>query len=216
MGAERPKQYLPLAGRPVLYHAVASLCRHDAIEQVIVVLAPGDRFFAQNDWTEFGAKLVPLFCGGKARADSVFNGLLAARDAIGANDWVLVHDAVRPCLARDVLERLIETVRVESTGGLLALPVVDTLKRGDSSGYVDKTESRENLWGAQTPQMFRYRLLLEALHQGNLADVTDEAGAIERLGLKPRLVMGDSRNLKVTFPQDLALADTFLRSMESA
>lgn len=214
MGAERPKQYLALAGRPVLHHAIERLLQHAAVEQVIVVLAPGDAYFAQHDWTEFGAKLVPLFCGGGARADSVFNGLLAARDAIGENDWVLVHDAVRPCLARDALARLIDTVRGEPTGGLLALPLVDTLKRGDRDGYVAKTEEREHLWRAQTPQMFRYRLLLEALHEGNLASVTDEAGAIERLGLKARLVMGDSRNLKITYPQDLALAETLLREME--
>ena len=213
MGAAQPKQYLPLAGKPVLYHAIRNLCRHAAIDCVIVVLAPGDAYFAQHDWSEFGPRLMPLFCGGDARADSVFNGLLAARDDIAEDDWVLVHDAVRPCLALETLERLIETVRVDPTGGLLALPVVDTLKRGDADGYVLRTEARENLWQAQTPQMFRYRLLLEALRASGPA-ATDEAAAIERLGFKPRLVMGDSRNLKVTYPQDLAVAETLLRGME--
>jgi 2-C-methyl-D-erythritol 4-phosphate cytidylyltransferase len=214
MGAARPKQYLPLAGKPVLYHAIRNLCRHSAIDCVIVVLAPGDGDFAQHDWSEFGPRLMPLFCGGDARADSVFNGLLAARDDIAEDDWVLVHDAVRPCLALETLERLIETVRRDPTGGLLALPVVDTLKRGDADGYVLRTEARENLWQAQTPQMFRYRLLLEALRAIGPAAATDEAAAIECLGLKPRLVMGDSRNLKVTYPQDLAVAETLLRGME--
>jgi 2-C-methyl-D-erythritol 4-phosphate cytidylyltransferase len=214
MGAEQPKQYLPLAGRPVLYHALKNLYRHAAIERVFVVLAQDDAFFAQHDWTAFDGRLMPLYCGGATRADSVFNGLLAARDEIGADDWVLVHDAVRPCLGVEIIERLIESLRDEPTGGLLALPVVDTLKRGDADGYVLQTESRENLWQAQTPQMFRYRLLLEALRAIDPAAATDEARAIEQLGLRPKLVMGDSRNLKVTYPQDLALAETLLRGME--
>jgi 2-C-methyl-D-erythritol 4-phosphate cytidylyltransferase len=214
MGAGRPKQYLPLAGKPLLYHALRNLCLHSAIERVFVVLAQGDTHFAQHDWTTFGARLMPLYCGGETRAASVFNGLLAARDEIGVDDWVLVHDAVRPCLALEIIERLIETVRNEPTGGLLALPVVDTMKRGDAGGYVVQTESRENLWHAQTPQMFRYRLLLEALRAIDPAAATDEARAIEQLGLRPRLVMGDSRNLKVTYPQDIALAETLLRGME--
>ena len=214
MGAAQPKQYLPLAGKPVLHHALRNLCRHTAIDRVIVVLAPHDTWFAQHDWSEFGSRLMPLFCGGAARAESVFNGLLAARDEIDEDDWVLVHDAVRPCLALETIERLIESVRAELTGGLLALPVVDTLKRGDADDYVLSTEPRENLWRAQTPQMFRYRLLLEALRGIEPAAATDEASAIERLGLRPKLVMGDSRNLKVTYPQDLALAETLLRGME--
>ena len=214
MGAERPKQYLPLAGKPVLYHALRNLCRHTAIDKVMVVLAADDTFFAQYDWREFGARLMPLYCGGQLRADSVFNGLLAARDEIDAHDWVLVHDAVRPCLALETLERLIETLRLEPTGGLLALPVVDTLKRADADDYVLSTEAREHLWQAQTPQMFRYRLLLEALRASGRATATDEASAIERMGLRPKLVMGDSRNLKVTYSQDLALAETLLRGME--
>ncbi len=214
MGAERPKQYLTLAGKPVLYHALRNLCRHAAIERVFVVLAQGDAFFARQDWAPFGARLMPLYCGGETRAASVFNGLLAARDEIGADDWVLVHDAVRPCLALEIIERLIETLRNESTGGLLALPIVDTLKRGAADGYVMQTELRENLWQAQTPQMFRYRMLLEALRNIDPAVATDEASAIERLGLRPKLVMGDSRNLKVTYPQDIAFAQLILDSMQ--
>src|SRR3954471_12113914 len=214
MGAAQPKQYLSLAGQPLLHHAVRNLCRHAAIDRVIVVLAPGDSYFKRYDWTAFGRRLMPLYCGGDSRAHSVFNGLLAARDEIDADDWVLVHDAVRPCLALETLERLIESVRGEPTGGLLALPVVDTLKRGDADAYVVGTEARDNLWQAQTPQMFRYRLLLEALRAIEPAAATDESAAVERLGLRPKLVKGDSRNLKVTYPQDLALAETVLHSME--
>ena len=212
MGAGLPKRYLQLAGKPLLHYALACLCRHAAIERVFVVLAAGDRHFADYDWQAFAAKLEPLYCGGETRAASVFNGLLAARDAVDGGDWVLVHDAVRPCLAPEALERLISALRDEQTGGLLALPVVDTLKRGDADAYVVRTEPREHLWQAQTPQMFRYRLLLEALHTIDPAHATDEARAVEQLGLRPKLVMGDTRNLKVTYPQDLELAEAILKS----
>ncbi len=212
MGGDLPKQYLPLGGRPLLYHALGCLCRNAEIERVFVVLAQGDARFARLDWQPFTARLAPLYCGGETRAASVFNGLLAAREAIDAADWVLVHDAVRPCLAPEALERLIVALRDEQTGGLLALPVVDTLKRGDDDFYVVRTEPRENLWQGQTPQMFRYRLLLEALRAIDPAHATDEARAVEQLGLRPKLVMGDTRNLKVTYPQDLALAEMILHS----
>jgi 2-C-methyl-D-erythritol 4-phosphate cytidylyltransferase len=214
MAAGLPKQYLSLAGRPLLYHAMSALCRHAAVERVFVVLAPGDAHFAATDWAPFTGKLEPLYCGAVTRAASVFNGLLAADDEISANDWVLVHDAVRPCLTLQVLERLIAAVRNETTGGLLALPVVDTLKRSDENAYVLQTEPREHLWQAQTPQMFRYGLLVEALRTIDPLLATDEASAIERLGLRPRLVIGDARNLKVTYPQDLALAEMVLRSAQ--
>jgi 2-C-methyl-D-erythritol 4-phosphate cytidylyltransferase len=213
MGGELPKQYLTLAGRPLLYRTLESLCRHVAIDRVFVVLAPGDTHFAKLDWQPLTDKIVPLYCGGPARAASVFNGLLAASDQIDDEDWVLVHDAVRPCLPHEALERLITELRREATGGLLALPVVDTLKRGDANNFVVQTESREHLWQAQTPQMFRYRLLIEALRGIDPALATDEARAIEQLGLKPKLVRGDARNLKVTYPHDLALAELILKSM---
>ena len=214
MGTDLPKQYLPLAGKPLLYHALGALCGNRSIERVFVVLAQGDKRFAQYDWQPFTARFEPLYCGGETRAASVFNGLLAVRDEVDADDWVLVHDAVRPCLAPDCLDRLIVALRGEKTGGLLALPVVDTLKRADAAACVVRTEARENLWQAQTPQMFRYRVLLDALRNTDPAAVTDEAGAIEALGFRPKLVLGDSRNLKVTFPQDLALAELILRSLQ--
>ena len=214
MGAALPKQYLALAGRPLLYHTLKQLCACAEIERVFVVLAAGDRFFAQQDWQPFADRIEPLYCGGAARAVSVFNGLLAVRDLLAADDWMLVHDAVRPCLPADALQRLIDTLRNDAVGGLLALPVVDTLKRADAAGLVMQTESRESLWQAQTPQMFRYRALLEALRAFDPALATDEASAIEHLGQRPRLVTGDTRNLKVTYPHDLELAALILNSME--
>ncbi len=212
MGNGLPKQYLELAGRPLLFHAVQRLAAHPGIERVFVVLAPGDDRFAHFDWSGFGGKLESLYCGGETRAASVFNGLLAANDAIDASDWVLVHDAARPCLGRADLDRLIGEIGEDATGGLLAIPLADTLKRASREGRVMQTESRENLWQAQTPQMFRYRLLVEALRASAPSAVTDEASAIESLGLHPKLVMGDARNLKVTYPQDLALAELILKS----
>jgi 2-C-methyl-D-erythritol 4-phosphate cytidylyltransferase len=142
----------------------------------------------------------------------VFNGLLAARDTISGSDWVLVHDAARPCVGREELDRLFGELEQDDTGGLLAVPVTDTLKRANRDTRVAHTEPRDNLWLAQTPQMFRYRLLIEALRAADPAVATDEARAVEGLGLKPRLVMGDTRNIKVTFPEDLELAELVLAS----
>jgi 2-C-methyl-D-erythritol 4-phosphate cytidylyltransferase len=212
VGAAMPKQYLEVAGRPLLYYALRALTQHRRIEQVFVVLAPGDPHFARCDWREFGARVKPLYCGGDTRAASVFNGLLAARDTVDGLDWVLVHDAARPCLGRDELDRLFGELDADETGGLLAVPVADTLKRANRDTRVAATEPRDGLWLAQTPQMFRYRLLIEALRAADPAVATDEARAVEGLGLKPRLVMGDTRNIKVTYPEDLAIAELILGS----
>ena len=215
-GAALPKQYLPLGERPLLYHAVRSLAADARIEQVFVVLMPGDAYFRQHAWTEFGDRVVPLYCGGEVRAASVYNGLLAIHDVVSADDWVLVHDAARPCLAAALLDRLIAELCEEPTGGLLAIPVADTLKREDGGRCVASTEPRAGLWQAQTPQMFRYRLLIEALRASPLDVITDEASAVERLGLKPRLITGDARNLKVTYPEDMRLAALILEEAHTA
>lgn len=214
MGAAAPKQYLEIDGRPLLHYALRAIARHPGVAQIFVILAPGDAHFTRYDWSEYAAKLEPLYCGGETRAATVFNGLLAARDAIAASDWVLVHDAVRPCLGRAELDRLFAELADDATGGLLAIPVADTLKRANRDSRVAHTEPRDNLWGAQTPQAFRYRVLLEALRAADPALVTDEASAVEALGLKPKLVRGDARNIKVTYPEDLVLAEQILRSYE--
>lgn len=211
MGSGLPKQYAMLAGRPLITHAVATLCAHPRIAEVLVVLAPGDRHFAACDWSACGDKLVPLYCGGETRAASVFNGLLAANDAIDAADWVLVHDAARPCLQTTDIDRLIAEIGDSETGGLLAVPVADTLKRANAGGEVLQTETRDHLWRAQTPQMFRYRVLIEALRRADIAAVTDESSAVEQTGAKPKLVAGSAGNFKVTYPEDLALAELILK-----
>ena len=207
MGNELPKQSLPLAGQPLIFHALNTLCASPDITTVFVVLAPDDTLFHSYDWTRFGDRLQPLFCGGTTRAESVTNGLLASE--LEPDDWVLVHDAARPCLTQAHLAKLIAELRDDDVGGILAVPVAHTLKRADDQQRIVRTEEREGLWQAQTPQMFRAGLLAQALQQ--CSQVTDEASAIEALGLHPRLVAGDSSNFKVTYPQDIKMAELLLK-----
>lgn len=213
IAAERPKQYVPLAGRPMLWHAIRAVCV-PPVQSVFVVLAPDDQTFAGEDWSAFDGKLEPLYCGGDSRRDSVYNGLVASRDAVDADDWVLVHDAARPCLPQRDLKTLVFECQMDEIGGILALPVAETVKKAakDEAGIqrVAATEDRTQLWLAQTPQMFRAGLLMQALQRAR-GVVTDEATAIEQLGLKPRLVAGSRENLKVTWPEDLAMAESILK-----
>jgi 2-C-methyl-D-erythritol 4-phosphate cytidylyltransferase len=210
MGGTLPKQYLAIGDRPLLYYAVARLCTHPAIDRVCVILASDDRRFETYDWKPFAAKLEPLYVGGDSRAATVLNALERISGQANADDWILVHDAARPCLSAQMLDRLIDEVGDDRSGGLLAVPVADTLKRADGDGRSIRTESRTGLWQAQTPQMFRYDVLLRALRSCELAQVTDEAAAVEALGLKPKLVQSDATNLKVTHAHDLALAELIL------
>jgi 2-C-methyl-D-erythritol 4-phosphate cytidylyltransferase len=210
--AEQPKQYLALAGKPMLWHAVKSVCVAP-VENVFVVLAPEDREFARHDWHAFEGRLEPLYCGGATRRESVYNGMVAAMAAVDADDWILVHDAARPCLPPRDLAALIAETREDSIGGILALPAADTVKKAgkDEAGVlrVAGTEDRSQLWLAQTPQMFRCGLLMQALKEAR-PSVTDEAAAIEQMGLRPRLVTGSRENIKVTFPEDLQIAEAIL------
>ena len=206
MGNALPKQYLPLAGQPMIFHALNTLCSCPEISTVFVVLAPDDTQFHSYDWSAFGDKLQPLYCGGAMRAETVLNGLLVSE--LEPDDWVLVHDAARPCLTQAHLTKLIAELRDDAVGGILAVPVADTLKRADDAGRIARTEDRAGLWQAQTPQMFRAGLLAQALQQ--CSAVTDEASAIEALGLQPKLVLSESTNFKVTYPQDLLLAELLL------
>lgn len=212
MGAEIPKQYQTVAGKPLIAHAIDALCAHARVRLVFVVLAPGDTYFSRYDWSAYKGRLEKLYCGGATRAASVFNGLVAMADVVEPDDWVMVHDAARPCLDAPLIDRLCDELVDDKVGGLLAVPVADTLKRSGGNQRVLETISREAVWQAQTPQMFRYRLLLESLHSAKPGSVTDEASAIEQMGLTPRLVMGSPRNLKVTFPEDAILAENIIKS----
>ncbi len=211
-GAE-PKQYVLLAGKPMLWHAVRALCVPQ-VAAVFVVLAPRDEQFARHDWSAFEGKLNPLYCGGGTRRDSVFNGLVGAAAVVDPDDWILVHDAARPCLPQSDLRRLLEEGASDTIGAILALPVAETVKTAgkDEAGVqrIAATQDRSQLWLAQTPQMFRAGLLTEAL--AHAPGATDEAFAIEKMGLRPRLVLGSRQNLKVTYPEDVAIAEAILKS----
>jgi 2-C-methyl-D-erythritol 4-phosphate cytidylyltransferase len=214
-GVSGPKQYAPLAGKTMLHHAVERLLAAPEVEIVFVVLVPGDAEFRRHDWAAFGERIAPLYCGGASRRDSVLNGLVACASAVDPNDWILVHDAARPCLPRAELRRLIDEAGRDEVGGILAIPVADTLKRSDHERRILETEPRDHLWQAQTPQMFRHGMLMKALRDA--AHVTDEAGAVEQLGQKPKLVEGSTENIKVTFPADLRIAERILeRTLEEA
>jgi 2-C-methyl-D-erythritol 4-phosphate cytidylyltransferase len=212
MGAELPKQYLPLLGKPMIHHTLSVFCIHPDVSRVFVVLSPDDSGWEQYDFAALGDKVEVLRCGGATRAESVLNGLYAIADKTQENDWILVHDAARPCLTQEMLDSLLAELGEDTVGGLLAVPVADTLKRAGQDGRVDHTEPRAGLWRAQTPQMFRYGLLRAALQTIGTDTPTDEAQAVEFLGHAPRLVMGDGHNLKVTYPEDLVIAELLLKN----
>lgn len=214
-GASGPKQYAPVAGQPLVLHTLAAFAAVPRLSGVLVVVSAGDGFFAQYP----NAPFLVADCGGATRAQSVLNGIgaLQARGA-AADDWVLVHDAARPCLSGADLAQLLDAVRADEVGGLLAVPVTDTLKRSAPDARVAKTVSRDQLWRALTPQMFRYEVLERALSQaaGQGMNVTDEAQAVELLGLQPRLVAGSADNLKITVPEDLRRAQQILAMRSDA
>lgn len=210
VGAKVPKQYLDLAGRPVIHHALQLFLSHPRIRGVVVVLDPADRYWKGTP--NAGHPRVRRVDGGAERCHSVLNGLDALTGEAADDDWVLVHDAARPCLRVEDVDRLLQVLGDDPVGGLLAVPVRDTMKAADPDGRVRTTVPRVDLWHAYTPQMFRLGLLRRALRSaldgGHL--VTDDASAVELLGLAPRLVEGHSDNIKITRPEDLALARFFL------
>ena len=211
-GGPVPKPYLRIAGRTLLEHSLRTLNSVAGIAGGVAVLANGDRRFERLPQSV--RRRVVAVAGGPTRAISVLNGLQALITA-DADDWVLVHDAARPCLARKDVETLIAACRGDPVGGLLAVQVADTLKQADEDGRSQRTLSRERLWRAQTPQMFRHGRLVQALTQA-LAEgfeATDEAAAIEKQGLKPLLVEGSPLNVKITRPADLAFAEAALRAV---
>ena len=210
-GGRTPKQYQLLAGRPVLSWSLRVLLAEPSIDAVVVAIAAGDRRFARLP--ESRDARVRTCLGGTRREHSVANALQALEGRARDEDWVLVHDAARPCLRRSDLRALMTGVAGDPVGGLLAVPLADTLKAADGEGRSARTVPREGLWRALTPQMFRYGLLRRALALCLDRDrgVTDEAAAIELLGLRPRLVPGRADNLKVTHREDLALAAGVLR-----
>ena len=209
MAADGPKQYLPIAGKPMLRHTIDAFLSSPLISHIYIVVSADDQFIdALIPRAGAGASVTVLRCGGASRLASVQNALRQLGEVLDAQDWVLVHDAARPGLSAALIEKLIATVGGHAVGGLLALPVVDTVKRASSAV---STVSRDGLWLAQTPQMFRYRLLCDALAAATDASIiTDDASAVEALGCSPMLVEGHPRNLKVTLPADIRIAEMYL------
>jgi len=207
MGAGAPKQYLPLHGQTVLEHALDTLFACERINGIVLALSPDDRHWPALESRYAGCKLVRVD-GGAERCHSVLNALAQLADQADDTDWVLVHDAARPCLRAADVDVLIDTLAPGSDGGLLGVPVSDTMKRTRPDGAITETVDRDHLWHAQTPQMFRLGQLRNALEQALAQDilVTDEAAAMELAGYHPRLVRGHADNIKITVPEDLALA----------
>lgn len=235
MQAPLPKQYLPLLGRPVILHTLERLCAHPCVRGVMAGVSDQDRHWqALIPMLSRLPKFLGKYPGGETRAHTVLNGLKALSKHAKSGDWVLVHDAVRPCLRHEDIDQLISVVTGEQSkksppsllgeegrgegvvGGLLAFPVSDTVKRVDNEGRVVETVRREGLWRAATPQMFRIGALASALESALKLgrEITDEASAIEGAGGHPRVIACHADNIKVTLPEDLALAELYLKQQQ--
>ncbi len=212
LGALLPKQYLELNGRPLIFHTLAALLTVPRINKIVVVIAADDKLWDDlflrhgGQWHD---QILVARVGGATRGESVLNGLRTLSAVLAADDWVMVHDAARPCIQPELIERLLDAVADDKIGGLLALPVADTLKQATADQRVERTVPRDHLWRAQTPQIFRYGMLCEAL--AAMPNATDEAEAIEALGYAAKLVTGDSSNIKVTYASDVKIAEVLLR-----
>ncbi|MEX0615709.1 MAG: 2-C-methyl-D-erythritol 4-phosphate cytidylyltransferase [Methylophaga sp.] len=211
MQADRPKQYLSLLDQPVIMHTLERLVSHPRIAGLVVAVADNDPYWQQlqipASWP------LHLTTGGRQRADSVLNALNFLETISDNDPWVLVHDAARPCLRHNDIDRMLAELGLDPVGGILGVPVNETVKRVDAQNRIIETVSRDNLWRAATPQMFRLRALIKALEQTRLAQckVTDEASAMEYAGYQPKMVEGHADNLKITLPKDLALAALYLQ-----
>ncbi len=209
MQADRPKQYLTIQGKTVLEHTVEKLLSHPKVDHVVVAISQGDPYYPQLAIANHPQ--VTRVDGGQERADSVLSGLQFVAQQ-GLAEWVLVHDAARPCVTLQDIDALIDSATAHAVGGILAAPVKDTMKRSHANQDIDHTVERVNLWHALTPQMFKTQLLTSALERAleQGAVITDEASAIEWIGQNPMLVTGRSDNIKITQPEDLALAEFYL------
>ena len=215
MGSDTPKQYLPLNGRKVIEHTLQTLLAHPRISGAVVAVSETDQWWGtvriDSDKPVYKAN------GGSERCHSVLNALELLSQYAGVHDWVLVHDAARPCVHLEDIDRLITELADHPSGGLLAMPVRDTMKRADARHYVEITEDRTGLWHALTPQMFHLKLLIDALQRAldSHTMVTDEAQAVEMTGARPLLVEGRADNVKITRPEDLQLAAFYLLQREA-
>ncbi len=215
MQSDSPKQYLKLNNKTIIEHTLAVFNEHHSISEIVVSISETDEYWRSLNLDL--SKPLHVVNGGKERCDSVLNGLECLENKASDDDWVLVHDAARPCLRQEDITLLIETLKEHETGGILAVPVKDTMKRSDDRNSIKETVERDNLWHALTPQMFRFKLLKNALKTAldNNKMVTDESSAIELAGYHPMLVEGHADNIKITRPEDLALAAFFLKEADT-
>ena len=215
MGGVVPKQYLTVQNKTILEYSIQALLNIDFIKKVVVVLAPDDAYWGSLPLFLTQHPRIITTLGAGERQESVLNGLKALQSEANSNDWVLVHDAARPCLTQADVVQLTEKLAQHPVGGLLGTPVRDTLKRCFPDGQVQETVCRQNLWHALTPQMFRYEILLNALQAAlfQKQTVTDEASAIELSGAIPLIVSGRADNIKVTMPEDLLLVERFFTAI---
>ncbi len=204
-----PKQYLSVLGKPIIAHTLERLLQIQSLSAVVVALAQDDIYF---DSLSIASKVLTVE-GGQERCDSVLSALHYLRDKAKPSDWVLVHDAARCCVRVDVIDAMLNALADHPVGGILAVPASDTLKQVDQYGDIQQTLNREYIWQAQTPQVFRYDLLLQALEQSlkNEYLVTDEASAIEQAGYQAKVILGHYDNIKVTHSQDLLHAEVILQ-----
>jgi 2-C-methyl-D-erythritol 4-phosphate cytidylyltransferase len=210
LGGEKPKQYVEIAGKPLLAHTLKSLTKVGPILGIAVGLASDDRWWHES--IVASDRILGIYVGGVSRAETILRGLEFLEAHVHTGDWVLVHDAVRPCIRPSDIERLISERGDGSSGALLAFPAPDTMKQSNGHDQVERTISREGLWCAQTPQLFLYRSLRDALERCDLATITDDSSAMEAAGYTPRLVLGRADNLKVTSREDLELATLILQA----
>lgn len=210
-GADVPKQYLSLANKTVIEHTLQKLLDFEYCKAVVVAISEEDRFWSELDVASHPK--VRRVAGGAERSLSVLSALESLEGLADEDDWILVHDAARPCVDQVHIAKMLKELEGHKVGGLLAVPVSDTIKRVTGIGEVESTVDRAELWQAQTPQMFRYQLLLDSLKQALSAgaSITDEASAIEWLGNRPVVVEGDCRNIKITQSADLELAQFYLQ-----
>ena len=213
MGVDKPKQYLSVNDKTIIEHTIDCFIEREEITGIVVVVSKADEYWPTLSISK--NERIITAPGGDERYQSVFNGLTILKDKAGEKDWVLVHDAARPCLNQSAIDRLMINLRTHDVGGILALPCRDTMKRANVAGEIENTVERESLWHAQTPQMFRYGKLMPAIEQvlnENIV-VTDEASAMEHCGYNPVLVQGHQENIKVTHKDDLMYMEMYLERM---
>ena len=212
MNRRVPKQYLEILGKTVIEHSMNAFLNHEMVAGVVVVTPPDDARWKAVEPTH--PKFLCRIEGGKERCDSVLSGLNILQAHTGIDDWVLIHDAARPCISKKLIDTLLKKVVRHPVGGILAIPVTETMKKTSPKNAIIQSVAKENMWRAQTPQMFRLNALRGALTdlQQRQVIATDEASAMEFMGMRPLVVKGAEANLKITTPSDLPLAEYFLET----